>query len=173
MAESDGMLEHVNRMKSLAEQLESVGTAVKDDQVATLLCSLPDSYSNLIIALESRAEHHTMDFLVARLLHEEQKRKGDTGVSDATEKAMVSLKGKTKEHAESKSYVGKTGTKKKGKGYNCGLQGHFAKDCRKPKTNKFQGQREQASTSACTAGDDEKGYVLFLMSSNAGSASQW
>ena len=39
-------------------------------------------------------------------------RKGDTGVSDTTEKAMVSFKGKTKEHAKSKSYVGRTGTKK-------------------------------------------------------------
>ena len=43
MAESDAMLEHINRMKSLAGQLESVGAAVtEDDQVATLLCSLPD-----------------------------------------------------------------------------------------------------------------------------------
>ena len=68
------MLEHINRMKSLAGQLEAVGAAVtEDDQAATLLCSLPDSYSNLIIALESRVEDLTMDFFVARLLHEEQK----------------------------------------------------------------------------------------------------
>ena len=71
------MLEHINRMKPLAGQLKSVGTAdTEDDQVATFLCSLPDSYSKLIIALKSRSEDLTMDFLVARLLHEEQKRKG-------------------------------------------------------------------------------------------------
>ena len=44
----------------------------------------------------------------------------------------------------------------------------------KPKTNnEFHRQREQTNTSACTEGDDEKGHVLFLMASNAGSASQW
>ena len=134
MAESGAMLEHINRMKSLAGQLESVGaTVTEEDQVATLLCSLPDSYNNLIIALESRAEDLTMDFLVARLLHEEHKRKGEIAVSDATEKAMGSFKGKSGKQAENKSYIGKTSMKKKGKCYNCGVQGHFAKDCRKTK----------------------------------------
>ena len=89
------MLEHINRMKSLAGQLESVGaTVTEEDQVTTLLCSLPDSYNNLIIALGSRAEDLTMDVLVARLLHEEHKWKGEIAVSDVTEKAMVSFKGK-------------------------------------------------------------------------------
>ena len=47
------MFTHINRMKSLAGQLESVGAAVTEDgQVATWLCSLPDSYSTL----ESRME---------------------------------------------------------------------------------------------------------------------
>ena len=57
MAESCAMLEYINRIKLLAGQLESVGaTVTEEDQVATLLCSLSDLYSNLIIALESRAE---------------------------------------------------------------------------------------------------------------------
>ena len=39
MAESDAMLEHINRMKSLAGQLESVEAPVtEDDQVVTVHC---------------------------------------------------------------------------------------------------------------------------------------
>ena len=37
-----------------------------------------------------------MEILVARLLHEEQKRKGDIALSDTAEKAMVSFKEKPK-----------------------------------------------------------------------------
>ena len=98
MVESDEMLEHINRMKSLARQLKSVGPAdTEDDQVATLLCSLLDSHSKLIIAFKSRSEDLTMFFLVVRLSHEEQKRKGDIALSDTTEKAMISFKEQSKE----------------------------------------------------------------------------
>ena len=69
------MMEHINKMRNLAEQLASVGAQVsKDDQVAKLLCSLPESYNNLIVALESRADDLTIEFVIARLLHEERRR---------------------------------------------------------------------------------------------------
>ena len=38
-----------------------------------------------------------MNFLVASILHEEHKRKGDIDASDTTEKAMLSFKGKPRE----------------------------------------------------------------------------
>ena len=42
MAESDSMMQHINKLKALAGQLESVRAKVsEDDQVMTLLCSLP------------------------------------------------------------------------------------------------------------------------------------
>ena len=47
------MVEHINKMRSLAEQLALVGAQIsEEDQVATLLCSLPDAYDNLIVALK-------------------------------------------------------------------------------------------------------------------------
>ena len=82
MVPGDNMMEHINKLKSLAEQLESVGAPTsEDDQVATLLCSLPDSYNNLIFALESRVKDMHMEFVIARLLHEESKRKEPSATS--------------------------------------------------------------------------------------------
>ena len=53
ISEGNTMKEHIKKMRNLAGQLASVGAQVSEDnQVATLLCSLLESYSNLIVALE-------------------------------------------------------------------------------------------------------------------------
>ena len=65
----------------------------KDHQVAMLLCSLPESYNNLIVALESRANDLTIEFVIGRLLHEEGRRcevSADPGI--AMEKALAATK---------------------------------------------------------------------------------
>uniref|UniRef100_A0AAV1TF71 Uncharacterized protein n=1 Tax=Peronospora matthiolae TaxID=2874970 RepID=A0AAV1TF71_9STRA len=57
MEEGDDVLEHINNLKTLAEQLEAVWAPVcEDDLVITLLGSLSDSYQFLIVALESRSD---------------------------------------------------------------------------------------------------------------------
>ncbi|PSE80611.1 hypothetical protein C7G70_19190, partial [Acinetobacter baumannii] len=72
MAEGDDVLEHINKIKTLAEQLDAVGAPVsEDDLVITLLASLNESYQFLITALESRADSLTSDLVTARLLHED------------------------------------------------------------------------------------------------------
>ena len=50
------MLDHINKVKSLADQLSCLEVSIKDeDVVMMLLDSLPTSYEHLIIALEIRA----------------------------------------------------------------------------------------------------------------------
>ncbi|OWZ08979.1 Copia protein [Phytophthora megakarya] len=76
MAEGDDVLEHINKTKTLAEQLDAVGAPVsEDDVVITLLASLSEAYQFLITALESRADSLTWVLVTARLLHEDMKRK--------------------------------------------------------------------------------------------------
>ena len=159
MAESDRMMVHINKMRSLAEQLAAVGAQIsEDDQVATLLCSLPDSYSNLIVALESRADDLNLEFVIARLLHEERKRSEvSIDLGSSMEKALIT----TKEKSDSAGHQKKPGTKK-GKCFNCGLKGHWARHCRKPKMSNERRQ-QQANTT-----ETEDTHALFCMASHSG-----
>ncbi|KAG6578271.1 Copia proteinlike [Phytophthora cinnamomi] len=76
MAEGDDVLEHINKIKTLAEQLDAVGAPVsEDDLVITLLGSLSESYQFFITALESRADSLSWELVTSRLLHEDMKRK--------------------------------------------------------------------------------------------------
>ncbi len=53
MHEADNMLDHINKVKSLADQLLCLEVPVKDEDVMmTLLESLPPSYDHLILKLE-------------------------------------------------------------------------------------------------------------------------
>ena len=54
MKEGDGILEHINKLKTLAEQLGAVGAPFSEDDLAiTLLGRLSESYYFLITVLES------------------------------------------------------------------------------------------------------------------------
>ena len=95
-SEADTMMEHINKMRSLAEQLVSAGAQVsEDDQVTTVLCIFPESYSNLIVALESHADDVNIEYVIASLLHEETKRcEVSSDPVIAVEKALAGTKEK-------------------------------------------------------------------------------
>lgn len=57
LAEEDDMEIHINRMLNAVDELAALGEVLKDKLIiAMLLSSLPDSYSTLVTALETRAE---------------------------------------------------------------------------------------------------------------------
>jgi gag-polypeptide of LTR copia-type len=70
------MQDHINKVMTLAEQLEAIGTAVSDDGIArTFLCSLPESCKNPVIALESHADDLSAELIRNRLLQKEARRR--------------------------------------------------------------------------------------------------
>jgi hypothetical protein len=72
MEEGDDVLAHINKLKTLAEQLDAVGAPVSEgDLVITLLGSLSESYQFLVTALESRSDTLTWELVTSRLLHED------------------------------------------------------------------------------------------------------
>ena len=94
MQEEDDLLDHINKVKALADELACLEAPVTEgDVVMTLLESLPPSYEFLITALETRATKElTMEFVTARLMHEVTKRKESESQEEGS--AFVSRHGK-------------------------------------------------------------------------------
>jgi hypothetical protein len=93
LKEGDTMQAHINNVKELAEQLDAIGAAVTENDIAmTLLSSLPENYGNLIVALEARpSEELTIEFVASRLLAEEKRRQEsfDGKIKSSTESAFI------------------------------------------------------------------------------------
>ena len=73
MKEGTPIEHHLKHMKDLTDRLAAINAAVDEkDQVSTLLGSLPDSYSNVVTALEAQGNDLNLEF-VQSLKNEEQK----------------------------------------------------------------------------------------------------
>ena len=148
MEEGEKMLDHINKVKVMAQQLEAIGAQVNDeDLVTTVLYSLPQSFDQLIISLEARADDLDMEFLTARLLHEETRR-GQKGEDGGVAGKAFNANGIARRQQRGP---------KKGKCFYCGKEGHFKSDCRKMKAEMGGGgsggsQANKASSSASSGG---------------------
>ena len=79
MKEGTSMETHLKEMKEITDKLASIGAPIsEEDQVVTLLGSLPPAYSTLVTALEARVDDIRLDFVQQALIHEEQKKRGQT-----------------------------------------------------------------------------------------------
>ena len=89
MDEGANILDHIYKVKSLADQLTCLEMLMKDeDVIITLLDSLPPLFDHLITALETRPfSELTLDFITGHLMHEVSKRKEEPQRDDA---AMLS-----------------------------------------------------------------------------------
>ena len=74
MKEGTSIEGHLTRMKELTDKLTAIGAPIsEEDQVVTLLGSLPPGYATLVTALESRVEDISFNYVQQALVHEEQK----------------------------------------------------------------------------------------------------
>ncbi|GMG39212.1 unnamed protein product [Aspergillus oryzae] len=155
MEEGDDVLEHINKIKTLAEQLDAVNAPVsEDDLVITLLASLSESYQFLITALESRADSLTWELVTARLLHEDMKRKEKGGSADGAahgQAFMTSDNGKRKGRQANKTSAC----------HYCGEQGHWIAKC--PVRIRENAERQRPQRASVARDEDELGNFLFLV----------
>jgi hypothetical protein len=80
MKEGSPMETHLKNMKEITDKLAAIGSPIsEEDQVVTLLGSLPSKYSTLVTALEARVDLVSLKFVQQALIHEEQKQSGQFG----------------------------------------------------------------------------------------------
>ena len=98
MTETTSVECHLKHMKEIADKLAALGAPVgEEDQVATLLGSLPQSYATLVTALETRSDQGlSLGFVQRAILNEEEKLRGNIrrfkSSNDLEDSAMVSRK---------------------------------------------------------------------------------
>jgi hypothetical protein len=101
MEDGDSMTEHLNSFNTLVSQLVFVDIKMEEeDKCITLLCSLPNSWDNLVVAIGSTTQS-TLKFedVVASLLSEEMRRNSMEGVA----KDVLSIRGWSQERKNKSS----------------------------------------------------------------------
>lgn len=108
MNDGDLIAKHLNYFNLILIQLQSINVKIEEeDKCILLLCSLPKSWDNLIIAISgSFIDDPKLDAFVATLLSEEMRRNSLEGSKDA-----LHVRGGTKEKGKDK----KKGEKDKSK----------------------------------------------------------
>ena len=152
MKEGTSMEAHIKNMKELTDRLAAINAPIaEEDQVVTLLGSLPPSYSTLVTALEAR-DAVSLSYVQQSLIREEQRLKGSntlhaTASLDTVGGTGQALIGK-QEPQTSK------GRRYKKVSYLCGETGHFCKDCPKNHHQKSSKSKHKAK-SACMVSQGE------------------
>ena len=162
MEEGDDVLQHINKLKTLAEQLDAVGAPVsEDDLVITLLGSLNDSYAFLITALESRADSLTWELVTSRVLHEDMKRKEQGGGIDGAA------------HGQGQAFLTNDNGQRKGGRpaqkaspcHYCGELGHWIAKC--PVRIRENAGRQRSQRANIAQVEDNSGDFLFSVGGDA------
>jgi hypothetical protein len=146
MEDGDSVTERLNAFNTLVSQLVSVNiTIAEEDKCITFLCSLPESWDNLVVAIGSTTQY-TLKYedVVESLLSEEMRQK----IMDGLNTDALFVRGRTgQDRNPGKSSGGRpksTGISKSPgkylrKCWKCGKIGHYKKDCNSKKVDKPKG----------------------------------
>jgi hypothetical protein len=170
MEDGDSVTEHLNAFNTLVSQLGSVNIMIaEEDKCITLLCSLPDSWDNLVVAIGSTTQS-TLKYedVVASLLSEEMRRKS----MDGHNTDALFVRGRTQDRNPGKpsgwrsKYTGRSKSPGKSlrKCWKCGKTGHYKKDCKSKMVEKPKGSDSTSSTEAKTS--TEEGGDVYLASTS-------
>ena len=90
MKEGISVEQHLKHMKDITDTLAAIGVPIsEEDQVVTLLGSLPRSFATLVTAIEARMEGASLDYVKQALIHEEMKHSDLSGQISGAESALT------------------------------------------------------------------------------------
>lgn len=117
MKEGTSVDQHLKHMKDIADKLAAIGAPIsEEDQVVTLLGSLPRSFATLVTAIEARMDGVSLDYVQQALIHEETKQLELSGELSGAESALTgALKRNTSRNRPTC--------------YGCGNVGHIHRYC--------------------------------------------
>ena len=142
---------HLKEMKEITDKLASIGAPIsEEDQVVTLLGSVPSSYSTLVTALEARVDDLRLDFVQQALVHEEQKRKGQESDASPSNQRDAALVGASKRERPRTPLVC----------WKCDEVGHTQRYCPKDKTSRSQHKAKAAEEQSNELANGEGAFVV-------------
>ncbi|KHJ41275.1 zinc knuckle [Trichuris suis] len=149
---SRSMQNHINSVLEVVELLKGAGTEITTGElVAVLLCSLPESYSGLVTALEGRDEADlTVEYLTGKVLDEYQRRTEGSSVGDDSALAMRTSAGQA---ARMRRHPA---AGKKLECFYCHKMGHFKSECKK-RLRDLRQMNDHGAVAKVMSGDERSG----------------
>lgn len=145
-SESDNIEQHVSKMKDLFQRLLALGEEIKPDffMAATLMGSLPDSYDNLITALEARKEEELKPSYVQSKIIDEYKRRSARGECSSDPERMLKVSNYSKKYCN-----------------YCRKRGHTVDECFKKAKKNEKNAPAAASAAANLLQEQSNNEFLF------------
>jgi hypothetical protein len=176
MRDGDSVVEHLNAFNTVVNQLVFVESKISDeDKCIILLCSLPDSWDSLVVAIGSTTTALKFDEVVSSLLLEDMRWKNMEGQSTNT--LFSRVRSQERNRSKFSSGISKSKGRSKSSGkfvkvcWRCGKEGHYNKQCRS-KVEKKKGYEESPSTEEKTS-KAEGGDVYLASSSTHANHEAW
>ena len=89
MKEGTSVDQHLKHMKDITDKLAAIGAPIsEEDQVVTLLESLPRSFATLVTAIEARMDGVSLDYIQQAVIQEEIKQSELSGKLSGAESAL-------------------------------------------------------------------------------------
>ena len=154
MKERTSVDQHLKHMKDITDKLASIGAPIsEEDQVVTLLGSLPRSFATLVTASETGMDGVSLDYVQQALIHEEMKQSELYRQFSGTESALAGASNRNTPRDRPTCFA-------------CGDVGHIQRYCpRKRKWHKAKIAKSEESRQGNSIVDREDVYAAAFMAS--------